>query len=1017
MILLGAASCRDDWPYDYGEIGEGESLISATVNFYPLVPALDNHSRTAGNAIKSINSLFVLAYDADGNLVRRIQLHEGSGENGYSVDNEPRTGNVVVETIGGEYKELPAAEAETPRATFKLRMPYGRYRIYAVANIEDLFTTYASQIETEAGLKGIPLVWNSGSVASNNQMFGHFDQSDGGRKVVHTDAPLLIVNKDDISLHAWIRRAASKITVAYDGSRLEEGIFVYLKSVTIKDIPSVCKLGETNSITDASQLEDGECVVYGNGAALDEYYPARITKGRPDYPYVENQGKYSADPNAHSEYQANSLFFYENMQGEGNDKRQDHDGNGVLDNPGYPGDNTYSRKDGKPCGTYIEVDAFYYSINPDRPGSGDIKFRFMLGKNVTTDYNAERNHHYKLTLVFNRFANDADWHIEYREDVPSIQVPVPYYISYLYNHEASMPVKVNVKSGYKLKSLTAEIDSNAWAPYRPDPGLDYHTYWDPVKTPSVGKNPWNGFLSLRKDGRTVINGTYGGSAFDTVNKSDYENSSKPQGSRTYFVDGKWNSADANKAGHGYYAAPTVDAETNQYIFNLPIYTRAKQLTPRSAYTGNNPYVAYQRKAVVKFTAVMYNERNPSDEITVTNNAQVIQVRRVVNPKGVWRAAADPKDFHVVLKRLPRESAGTFETFTSEGAWRAFIARGDRDFISLSGASGSTGSPIDFYINFRGSIGENETKCAVVRVEYHNYSCVHLIFVRQGNAPMAMLSDGALWHTGNMRTGTVEVDNPADEGSMFRFGNWSDPIDATNNVFNSSYPDQSSTQFLIAGTADTRKAWNRISSQPRTGTNARFRNVTVKGKTLRVAKCEDYDALYESDDIELGYGVLYGDDAEETLSDVNQVYGYRWDNYGKGYGMRGVFVYNTAESGEYSGRNLFFPIGATGYGRRKHSDGGRVAVLKYAQRSALAPVANNATDKRPLFYDLYRRPGAVYWLAENHYLERGPAYNKNVIAWDFNYFTFDFNYMTNDNPFANDNANVSDACFVRCVEDP
>lgn len=135
------------------------------------------------------------------------------------------------------------------------------------------------------------------------------------------------------------------------------------------------------------------------------------------------------------------------------------------------------------------------------------------------------------------------------------------------------------------------------------------------------------------------------------------------------------------------------------------------------------------------------------------------------------------------------------------------------------------------------------------------------------------------------------------------------------------------------------------------------------------------------------------------------------------GMACVAYSCTAESGEYSGRNLFFPIGATGYGRRKHSDGGRVAVLKYAQRSALAPVANNATDKRPLFYDLYRRPGAVYWLAENHYLERGPAYNKNVIAWDFNYFTFDFNYMTNDNPFANDNANVSDACFVRCVEDP
>lgn len=33
-----------------------------------------------------------------------------------------------------------------------------------------------------------------------------------------------------------------KVTVAYDGSLLEEGVFVYIKSVQIKDIPSTCLL-------------------------------------------------------------------------------------------------------------------------------------------------------------------------------------------------------------------------------------------------------------------------------------------------------------------------------------------------------------------------------------------------------------------------------------------------------------------------------------------------------------------------------------------------------------------------------------------------------------------------------------------------------------------------------------------------------------------------------------------------------------------------------------------------------
>ena len=94
-----------------------------------------------------------------------------------------------------------------------------------------------------------------------------------------------------------------------------------------------------------------------------------------------------------------------------------------------------------PYGTYIEVDAYYRSINEEKVGSGDIKYRFMLGKNITTNYDAERNHHYKLTLKFKNFANDADWHIEYAEPEPGIEVPNPYYISYLYNRTMDLPIK------------------------------------------------------------------------------------------------------------------------------------------------------------------------------------------------------------------------------------------------------------------------------------------------------------------------------------------------------------------------------------------------------------------------------------------------------------------------------------------------------------------------------------------------------------------------------------------------
>lgn len=101
-----------------------------------------------------------------------------------------------------------------------------------------------------------------------------------------------------MALHAWIRRAASKVTVAYDGSLLEEGVFVYIKSVKIKDIPSTCLLGSKNTVMEKSGLiKEGETITYGPaGAAFDENWTARITKGHPYYPYDEKTNSSSSEP-------------------------------------------------------------------------------------------------------------------------------------------------------------------------------------------------------------------------------------------------------------------------------------------------------------------------------------------------------------------------------------------------------------------------------------------------------------------------------------------------------------------------------------------------------------------------------------------------------------------------------------------------------------------------------------------------------------------------------------------------
>ncbi|MDE7074664.1 MAG: DUF4906 domain-containing protein [Odoribacter sp.] len=1006
--LLGAVSCTDDEIRPFDDVPKGETTVNMAVDFNPLADALAAKTRaTAGDAIKAIENLCVLVYNVDGDLLQKHAL----ASTDYTLTNEHRDkGDANVAWSG---KDI--AETVTPRAEFKLeKMPYGYYRIYAVANMGDM-KEYEEEIKTVKGLKGISLTWQA-DVAKNNQMLGHFTPEG-----TYTDNDVVKINQPGMTLRAGVKRVASKVTVAFDGSNLNEGVFIYIKSIKIKDIPKNCFLGDANTPKSEEELTDGDTIRYdlqqdeeGNIGTVpfDEHYLARIAKGKPYLPYQPNN---PYEPNFHRETER-SLFFFENMQGihEQCDKRQDANGDGKLDHPGsskHPTSN-YRPKDGVPYGTYIEVEAYYNSIHPDRIGHGDIVYRFMLGKNVTTDYNAERNHHYKLTLKFNKFANDADWHIDYEEPDPSIQVPEPYYISYLYNHQVNVPVKIST-GGRKLISFRADIDTNSWAPHNVK-YLDYHKALDPFSKEFDGTlRNWNGFLSLRKTKTTVIgNGTESADAAEGINQDYYTR--EHRGDREYLTTVGTHGDEKD----GYYTVSESKNEPNTFNISLPMWTRAKQLVKASGYTGNNPYVAYQRKAVVKYTAVLRDAAGK--ETKLEKCGTILQVRRVVNPKGIWRKHNGTEPFHVVLKRLPRESSTAFETFPSEGKWKAYQVVGNTGFIKLSSADraaqdtikGESGTLIDFTVNFNGICGENENRCAIIRVEYHDYSCYHLIFVRQGSAPMKLMDNSkTLWHACNMRTETQEAGCPLEEGSMFKFGNWKQPIDATFNNLDGLELGQTEgwRSYLIAGTT-TKATWDNISFEK--DKSKGFSDIVINGKTVSVASGKDYNDLWDHEDIGFGFGVMYGDDGTETLTDVTDVYGHRYDRHqaGKGgLGMRGIFVYNVND-----GRNLFFPIGVAGYGRRKDTEKNgwdRSAVLRYSQ-NRVAPLADN----RPLFYDLYMRPGAIYWLKNEYPILRDGADNARKeewsLGWDFNYFTFDFNFMNTGNVYK---TTASDACFVRCVE--
>lgn len=480
ILAVGIAGCKDEFIYPDDYIGEGEAAIEATLSFEPLVQTPTGSSRgSAGNIIKSINDITingeegkdiaVFVYDSQNNLVR-IYDHtdwiDGSYEEKGNTDHPAYIPNDSV------------AETSTPRAKFKLPgLRFGRYHIYAVANTglcntEENVEKYATPDE----LKSIVLDWKEANIAANNQMFGFFgiDGSDSEDNYKGYDAPLLTINQKAMTLHGWIKRAASKVTIVYDGSGLLQGISIYIKRVTIKDIPKTCFLGKNNEIKESENLiEEGQSIFYDTNGEVDNNPNItdwnkwlRIQKGTPLAGSVvtEKQADGSDKIKTHDET-AQAMYFYENMQGNypgqaKYDKRQNKDQLGYTP---LKGENEY--KDNVPCGTYIEVEGYYVSNNPQQISAGDIKYRYMLGLDDTYNYNAERNHHYKITLGFKGFANQPDWHVVYNEDPNEIHFDKSYFISYGYNQRGVFPVRLVPGGDYELQKMAVEIVENNWAPY------------------------------------------------------------------------------------------------------------------------------------------------------------------------------------------------------------------------------------------------------------------------------------------------------------------------------------------------------------------------------------------------------------------------------------------------------------------------------------------------------------------------------------------------------------------------
>ncbi|MDE5791329.1 MAG: hypothetical protein K2H96_08890, partial [Muribaculaceae bacterium] len=557
IFTLALTSCRDDF---FGDIFEHEGDdIMLDIDFMP-AGSSDLETRASlwsfpGDGMSDIRDLCLVLFNESDQLEEIIDISNVTDDITYIETEENRT---EADTSNG----LPTTETVSKRRKYRLKLPTGKYYVYAVANLgtytADAITTstynalQTMDISDRSKFRSYRKIWQADNFRNNSEMTGIVTVGalTGNEVFSSTSEKTMDENpiylRPGLNLHCWLRRLASKVTVDFDAANLDPSTTIYLKEIRVKDIAYDCSLIESNTATANRDVEHGIRNDEGHGIRLcadayaaegqeeenHKYWPY-LTAGVPTLrdltasfnnpdskaPQGLKNQKGLLESISHSN-SAPCIFFYENMQGRDESKPKfadiDNGGpDGMIDSPDSFLDTDPDYKDQVPAGTYVEVTAYYRSLAKGNEGEGKIIYRFMLGKDVICDYNAERNYHFKLTLCFNGYANDVDWHIEYDRDKPPYSMPGEYYISYGYNEMTEFPITVSgtLKDGI----ITAEIIENDWGPStmweetRPTEGTEgadtfYANYpRSSVKAPTQDPDKLSlGFLSLRKPQNEIL---------------------------------------------------------------------------------------------------------------------------------------------------------------------------------------------------------------------------------------------------------------------------------------------------------------------------------------------------------------------------------------------------------------------------------------------------------------------------------------------------------------------------------
>lgn len=184
-------------------------------------------------------------------------------------------------------------------------------------------------------------------------------------------------------LNMELERTVAMITVALENKNMKGGITIEPRRISLYNVPTSCYVGMPNNadatVPNIEHVKAGESksVLYNWGTLSSENTKIGGHAG---------------------EYLDYALFLYENIHNSGFGAQ---DGRETWKRPaGVDADKdklkAYLDKDGCTC-SYLEVEAIYR--NTDDHAYGTIKYRFLLGENITDNFDVKRNTHYQITLT------------------------------------------------------------------------------------------------------------------------------------------------------------------------------------------------------------------------------------------------------------------------------------------------------------------------------------------------------------------------------------------------------------------------------------------------------------------------------------------------------------------------------------------------------------------------------------------------------------------------------------------